>query len=135
MRQAGVVQFSWRRATLAGAAALVGAIAAAIAGLLLALLVGSVLGLPPGSGLISDAPDEGFAGALVAGQLVHRRAGGRAVPLLAGAAVLAVLGGTTTVVNSGTADWYVPLVVFGAPVVVMGLLSGSAPDRPNAASG
>jgi hypothetical protein len=145
IREAGLVQIVSRRATSAGVAALAGALTGALAGFVLGGLVGSLVGLPPGR-LLSDAADEGFdqldlallissafwiVGAVTAAWLRHRRTPGFAVRPLVAAPLLAVLGGSTTIVSSGTADWYVPLVVLGAPLVVFGTLAALAPDQAN----
>ena len=143
------MRFAWRRATLVAAIAFVGAIAGALAGLLLGLLVGSFVGLPRGD-FLSDAPDAGFdrldlglwfafvawiVGALVAAWLAHRRLGATAgLPFPVAVAALALLGLSTTAVSSGTADWYDPLVVFGAPPLLMGVLSGREPRTASASS-
>jgi hypothetical protein len=119
-----------------------------VAGLFLGALLGRLVGLPA-SNLISDAADEGFdqldlglcfafvawiVGALLAGRVAHRRLGGAKLGLPVAAAVMAVLGGSTTAVGSATADWYHPLIVFGAPMVVVGVLSGREPRLSRAAS-
>jgi hypothetical protein len=141
-----------RRATSTGAAALGGALLGAAAGFALGGLVGSLVGLPSGR-LLSDAADEGFdqldlalvvsfsfwiAGAITAAWLRDRRAGGLARRGLVAAPVLAALGGSTTMVGSGAADWYFPTVVLGAPVIVLGVLAllapaQAAPDRDDSA--
>lgn len=135
-----------RRATCTGAVALVGALAGAAAGLALGGLVGSLVGLPHGH-VLSDAPDEGFdqfdlallvsfvfwvIGAATAAWRRHRRAARKAVRGVVAALLLVLLGSTNTMVSSSTADWYVPLVVLGAPFIVVGALAALTPDQPKA---
>jgi len=123
--------------------ALTGALVGASVGFALGGFIGSLVGLPHGH-LLSDAPDEGFdqldlallgsfafwiVGAVMAAWLRHRRTAGVAGRGLVAALLLAVLGGSTTVVSSSTADWYVPLIVLGAPPTVLGALATLAPDE------
>jgi hypothetical protein len=126
-----------------GAAALGGALLGAAAGFALGGVIGSLVGLPSGR-LLSDAPDAGFdqldlallvsfafwiAGAVTAAWLRDRRAGALTRRGLVAALVLAALGGSTTLVGSGAADWYVPTVLLGAPVIVLGVLAVLAPAQ------
>jgi hypothetical protein len=145
MRKAGRVSTALRRATATGLLALVGALTGAAVGFALGGLAGSLGGLPRGR-LLSDAPDEGFdqldlallvsfafwvVGAVTAAWLRQRRRAGLPVRGPLAALLLAVLGGSTTLIGSGTADWYVPLVALGAPPIVLGTLSASAPRTAN----
>ena len=126
--------------------ALVGALTGAAVGFALGGLVGSLVGLPRGQ-MLSDASDEGFdqldlallvafalwiVGAVVAAWLRHHRRADLAARGALAALLLALLGGSTTLVGSGTADWYVPLVVLGAPPIVLGVLAASTPHQTNA---